>query len=146
MLPYFLGCPSWNEPAWRGSLYPPGLASRDFLPAYCRVFNAVEGNTTFYARPAAATLARWAQLMPEGFHFCAKLPRDIFDYVWIIRPPAYDRRLERGLIPVWRDGTSALFRIDHSVEAAETMPHDLPRPKPLSAVPEDQVTNSMSPE
>ena len=77
MLPYFLGCPSWNEPAWRGSLYPSGLTSRDFLPAYCRVFNAVEGNTTFYARPAAPTLARWAQAMPEGFRFCAKLPRDI---------------------------------------------------------------------
>ena len=77
MLPYFLGCPSWNEPAWRGSLYPAGMASRDFLPAYCRVFNTVEGNTTFYARPAAATLARWAQAMPDDFHFCAKLPRDV---------------------------------------------------------------------
>lgn len=77
MLPYFLGCPSWNEPAWRGGLYPGGLPSRDFLPAYCRVFNAVEGNTTFYARPAPATLTRWAQAMPEAFHFCAKLPRDI---------------------------------------------------------------------
>lgn len=77
MLPYFLGCPSWNEPAWRGGLYPAGSASRDFLAAYCRVFNTVEGNTTFYARPAAATLARWAQTMPEGFRFCAKLPRDI---------------------------------------------------------------------
>ena len=77
MLPYFLGCPSWNEPAWRGGLYPAGSASRDFLAAYCRVFNTVEGNTTFYARPAATTLARWAQTMPEGFRFCAKLPRDI---------------------------------------------------------------------
>lgn len=76
-LPYFLGCPSWNEPAWRGSLYPAGLASREFLPAYCRVFNTVEGNTTFYARPAPATLTRWAQAMPERFHFCAKLPRDV---------------------------------------------------------------------
>lgn len=77
MLPYFLGCPSWNEPAWRGSLYPAGSASRDFLADYCRVFNTVEGNTTFYARPAAATLARWAQLMPAQFRFCAKLPRDV---------------------------------------------------------------------
>ncbi|CAD5376881.1 DUF72 domain-containing protein [Pseudomonas sp. OF001] len=77
MLPYFLGCPSWNEPAWRGGLYPAGSASRDFLAAYCRVFNTVEGNTTFYARPAVTTLARWAQTMPEGFRFCAKLPRDI---------------------------------------------------------------------
>lgn len=77
MLPYFLGCPSWNEPAWRGGLYPVGSTSRDFLAAYCRVFNTVEGNTTFYARPSAATLARWAQAMPAGFRFCAKLPRDI---------------------------------------------------------------------
>ncbi|MCQ4348748.1 DUF72 domain-containing protein [Pseudomonas stutzeri] len=77
MPPYFLGCPSWNEPAWRGGLYPAGMPSRDFLPAYCRVFNTVEGNTTFYARPAAATLARWAQAMPADFRFCAKLPRDV---------------------------------------------------------------------
>jgi uncharacterized protein YecE (DUF72 family) len=77
VLPYFLGCPSWNEPAWRGGLYPAGMPSREFLAGYCRVFNTVEGNTTFYARPAASTLARWAQTMPEQFRFCAKLPRDI---------------------------------------------------------------------
>ncbi|MET0271221.1 MAG: hypothetical protein ABW173_12420, partial [Sphingomonas sp.] len=45
----------------------------------------------------------------------AQFPRDAFDYVWLISPPNYDRRLEQGLIPVWRDGTSALFRIDHAV-------------------------------
>lgn len=45
----------------------------------------------------------------------AKFPRDAFDYVWLIRPPAYDRRLEQGLVPVWRSGSSALFRIDHGV-------------------------------
>jgi hypothetical protein len=44
-----------------------------------------------------------------------KFPRDAFDYVWLIRPPKYDRRLEQGLIPLWRNGRSALFRIDHNV-------------------------------
>ncbi|MES2336749.1 MAG: hypothetical protein V4537_01480 [Pseudomonadota bacterium] len=44
-----------------------------------------------------------------------RFPRDAFDYVWLISPPNYDKRLEQGLIPVWRDGTSALFRIDHAV-------------------------------
>ena len=44
-----------------------------------------------------------------------KFPRDAFDYVWLIRPPNYDRRLEQGLIPLWRNGRSALFRIDHNV-------------------------------
>lgn len=77
MLPYFIGCPSWNEPAWRGSFYPSDLRPGDTLAHYCATFNAVEGNTTFYARPAAATVQRWAEQMPTHFRFCAKLPRDI---------------------------------------------------------------------
>lgn len=77
MLPYFLGCPSWNEPAWRGSFYPADVRPADTLEHYARVFNAVEGNTTFYARPSAATLQLWAERMPGQFRFCAKLPRDI---------------------------------------------------------------------
>ena len=77
MLPYFLGCPSWNEPAWRGSFYPADLRASETLSHYTRVFNAVEGNTTFYARPSAQTVQRWAEQMPGHFRFCAKLPRDI---------------------------------------------------------------------
>ena len=77
MLPYFLGCPSWNEPAWRGSFYPPDLNMTDSVEHYCRVFNAVEGNTTFYARPDGDKLARWVARMPAHFRFCAKVPRDI---------------------------------------------------------------------
>ena len=41
----------------------------------------------------------------------ATFPRDAFDYVWLIHPPAYDRALTRGLTPVWRDGSSVLFRV-----------------------------------
>jgi uncharacterized protein YecE (DUF72 family) len=77
MLPYFLGCPSWSEPAWRGQLYPVDSHSNEFLALYARVFNAVEGNTTFYAEPSAASVARWAQQMPAHFRFCAKLPRTV---------------------------------------------------------------------
>lgn len=77
MLPYFLGCPSWSEPAWRGAIYPQGTASSNFLSQYCQLFNTVEGNTTFYARPSAETIVKWAVAMPEHFRFCAKFPRDI---------------------------------------------------------------------
>ena len=77
MLPYFLGCPSWNEPAWRGSFYPADLRPAQTLAHYAATFNAVEGNTTFYARPAAPIVQRWAEQMPAHFRFCAKLPRDI---------------------------------------------------------------------
>lgn len=41
------------------------------------MFNTVEGNTTLYAWPSDEKVARWATLMPEGFRFCAKLPREI---------------------------------------------------------------------
>lgn len=44
----------------------------------------------------------------------ARFPRDAFDYVWLIRPPAYDRKFNRGLVEVWRDGSSVLFRVDHA--------------------------------
>ncbi|QIG81443.1 hypothetical protein [Stakelama tenebrarum] len=66
----------------------------------------------------------WRPIAWSLTHF----PRDAFDYVWLIRPPAYDPRLEQGLIEVWRDGDSALFRIDHDVPPAELVPEDLPRP------------------
>lgn len=41
------------------------------------------------------------------------LPRDAFDYVWLIEPPRYNPQLTAGMIPIWRDGPDALFRIDH---------------------------------
>ena len=64
-------------------------------------------------RPVAVSLARF--------------PRHAYDYLWVISPPPYDRRLERGLIPVWRDPVtrSALFKIDHDVPAAQLNPADL---------------------
>ncbi|MEZ1316142.1 DUF72 domain-containing protein [Pseudomonas fluorescens] len=76
-LPYFLGCPSWSENAWRDDLYPQDAKPSDFLDLYSRVFNAVEGNTTFYASPSAGTVQRWAEIMPEHFRFTAKFPREI---------------------------------------------------------------------
>ncbi len=76
-LPYYLGCPSWSENAWREGLYPQNSRPADFLSLYAQVFNAVEGNTTFYARPAPTTVQRWAHSLPEHFRLTAKFPRDI---------------------------------------------------------------------
>ncbi|WP_219061200.1 DUF72 domain-containing protein [Pseudomonas sp. UMAB-08] len=76
-LPYYLGCPSWSENAWRESLYPESARPNDFLALYAQVFNAVEGNTTFYARPSPVIVQRWAQSLPETFRFTAKFHRDI---------------------------------------------------------------------
>jgi hypothetical protein len=44
----------------------------------------------------------------------ARFPREAFDYVWLIDPPAYDARLATGLVEKWRDGNSVLYQVDHS--------------------------------
>ena len=72
-----LGCPLWAEPAWRGALYSSNADADQRLLEYASVFGAVEGNTTFYALPAIKVTQRWAELLPESFRFCAKLPRDV---------------------------------------------------------------------
>jgi uncharacterized protein YecE (DUF72 family) len=73
----YLGCPIWAYKGWVGSFYPKGTKQSDYLYEYARRLNTVEGNTTFYAVPAAGTLQRWAAETPESFQFCPKLPRTV---------------------------------------------------------------------
>ncbi len=47
------------------------------LASYASVFNCVEGNTTFYATPAASTVNRWLESVPPDFRFCFKLPKSV---------------------------------------------------------------------
>lgn len=72
---YFTGCAVWAFKDWVGSFYPSGSKAGDFLRLYCDRMTAVEGNTTFYSRPDAKTIERWANTMPAQFRFCPKLPQ-----------------------------------------------------------------------
>ncbi len=74
---FFIGCPMWGYKAWSGSLFPEHTPASEFLRLYSRKFPTVEGNTTFYATPAAETIARWRQETPETFRFCPKISREI---------------------------------------------------------------------
>lgn len=51
---------------------PPG---RSALERYSKVFNCVEGNTTFYATPAQAQCQQWRSQVPDDFRFLFKFPR-----------------------------------------------------------------------
>ena len=72
-LPYYLGCPQWQDPNWNNQLPPGGTP----LARYARVFNTVEGNTTFYASPSRDQCLQWRQQVPDSFRFLFKLPRAI---------------------------------------------------------------------
>ncbi|MEO5867928.1 MAG: hypothetical protein ABIS14_05415 [Sphingomonas sp.] len=60
----------------------------------------------------------------------AYLPRDAFDYVWLLQPPPYPARLTAGLIPLWRDGNNVLYRIDHGQQGPVVIPGEfMPPPR-----------------
>ena len=74
---YQLGCPVWGCPEFRGSVFPPRAAKATWLKHYTRLFNTVEGNSTFYGIPQQSTFERWADQAADGFKFALKFPRAI---------------------------------------------------------------------
>src|SRR5688572_20382102 len=70
-----VGTSSWADPGFVAEWYPRGMAARDRLPWYAQRFEAVELNSSFYAVPDPATVARWARDTPAGFTFHVKLHR-----------------------------------------------------------------------
>ncbi|SEP38285.1 DUF72 domain-containing protein [Amycolatopsis saalfeldensis] len=67
----------WTHKAWSGRFVPQSLPAGERLRAYAGWCNAVEGNTTFYATPARATVESWAQQTDPGFRFVVKLPKAV---------------------------------------------------------------------
>ncbi|REC46117.1 DUF72 domain-containing protein [Chryseobacterium pennipullorum] len=73
----YIGCSGFYNNDWKGSLYPEGAQSKDFLSLYGNVFNAVEINSTFYRKPTAKTLLKWHNETPDSFRFFIKIPKAI---------------------------------------------------------------------
>jgi uncharacterized protein YecE (DUF72 family) len=67
----------WANRDWVGRLFGATARPAQFLHHYSRHFDAVEGNTTFYGLPTAATVQRWAADTPASFRFVFKVPRTI---------------------------------------------------------------------
>lgn len=80
----YIGCSGFYNNDWKGSLYPEDAKSKDFLTLYSGAFNCVEINSTFYRKPTAKTLQKWADETPEDFRFFIKIPKTI----------SHERRLE----------------------------------------------------
>ena len=63
-------------------------------------------------RPNGCRMRRW-----WIDHALRALPRDRFDYVWMIEPPAFNPALVDGMDPVWSGPGSTLYRIRPDGEA-----------------------------
>jgi uncharacterized protein YecE (DUF72 family) len=57
--------------------YPEAFRDSSRLQYYASVFNSVEINSTFYKLPQAATVVKWASMVPKDFRFTAKLSKTI---------------------------------------------------------------------
>jgi hypothetical protein len=57
-------------------------------------------------------------------------PRAAFDYLWLINPPAFDRSLVKGMVPVWTNDRSILFRIVDRTQPVSRSTDTLPVAEP----------------
>jgi uncharacterized protein YecE (DUF72 family) len=89
-----VGTASWSDPGFVADWYPKKLPAQERLPWYAKHFDLVEVNSTFYAVPPPATVARWCELTPDGFTFDVKLHR------LLSRHRAPVDTLPRGLRPL----------------------------------------------
>ncbi len=72
-----IGCSGFNYGGWIGNFYPHDLPQRKWLDYYCKVFNTVELNVTFYRLPLAGTFTKWHNETPRDFIFSIKGSRFI---------------------------------------------------------------------
>jgi uncharacterized protein YecE (DUF72 family) len=72
-----IGTSGWHYTHWKGPFYPDNLPAEGFLEFYCRRFQTVEINNSFYKLPEASTLRSWRETAPPGFIFAAKGSRFI---------------------------------------------------------------------
>src|ERR1051325_8383496 len=94
-----VGCAMWTYAPWQGRYLPHPLPPKERLSAYATWCNAVEGNTTFYATPAADTVRSWAGPPPPAFRFRPQAPKAV--------PPGPPPRRGRRAAPRLPDGDRA---------------------------------------
>ena len=69
-----VGTSSWSHDSWKGTIYPNGAKSGEYLSHYARRYNTVEIDSTWYRIPSEAFIRKWDRDTPEGFMFSAKVP------------------------------------------------------------------------
>lgn len=72
-----IGTSGWSYKHWRGSFYPQSLKEKDYLKYYCKYFNTVEVNNSFYHLLKDETVLNWTEIVPDNFIFSVKANRYI---------------------------------------------------------------------
>lgn len=83
----YVGTSGWSYTGWSGHFYPSGLEANKYLEYYCKVFDYVEIDASFYRTPHVMTVTKWAKITPDNFQFTAKMPQKV----------THEKRLDDGI-------------------------------------------------
>ena len=67
-----VGTSGWTYDDWSARFYPPEVRGSDRLAFYCREFDTVEVNATFYRLPTEAMVGAWNRTLTRRFHLVVK--------------------------------------------------------------------------
>ncbi len=73
----YIGTSGWSYNHWRKVFYPEDLSKYKLFDFYCKNFNTVEINATFYRNFKEQTFKNWYKKSPENFLFSLKAPKTI---------------------------------------------------------------------
>lgn len=74
---WYIGCSGFHYKEWKNIFYPKGVGASKWFEFYCRHFNTLELNVTFYRFPQLNMLESWYRRSPEDFSFAVKVPRTV---------------------------------------------------------------------
>jgi len=70
-----IGTSGWHYKHWVGNFYPEKLPASKMLTYYCKRFDTVEINNSFYMLPKIEALRGWRDATPKNFEFAVKASR-----------------------------------------------------------------------
>jgi uncharacterized protein YecE (DUF72 family) len=77
---WHIGCSGFHYKEWRGAFYPKEIPVRSWFEYYCKHFDTLELNVTFYRFPVLSSLQNWYHKSPAHFNFAVKVPRLVTHY------------------------------------------------------------------
>jgi uncharacterized protein YecE (DUF72 family) len=80
MVNWHVGCSGFHYKHWKEVFYPKGVPQRLWFEYYCKHFNTLELNVTFYRFPALSVFKGWYERSTPDFSFSVKAPRLITHY------------------------------------------------------------------
>src|SRR5262245_50088048 len=72
---WHIGCSGFHYKEWKEVFYPKGVPQRAWFDHYCKFFDTLELNVTFYRFPQLSFLQNWYLKSSAHFLFAVKAPR-----------------------------------------------------------------------